>query len=171
MKGKNIERILIVEDIDENLETARQYFQSVGVDIDCAKTRDEALKKVNKTKYKGAIIDRGIPPYEGDAWGFAVALRAEEREIPWLVFSEHGTLNFYYPKNKQLSNQFTIKSVRVLMGQKYSSDVADEYTVEEFEKRGLSNYKVIKHPNSKEDPRSWEIAYKILKEKIKQHKK
>jgi len=170
--------ILIVEDTPENLETAKRYFEKQSdLIVDYAEARDEAIKMLNDRKYGGIIVDRSIPRYKGDnnrdnftlqANGWSVAFEAEMKDIPWIIFSEHGDLKFYYPKKKNLDKEEIIKEVY----EKHRNDNdTRELMTTIFKRFGGKNDKFLcEHEGIKNwrkaDPEAWELAYTRLQEQI-----
>jgi CheY-like chemotaxis protein len=59
-------RVLIVEDHPGVLDTLRLNVSRLGVDIDVAQTREEALERVRRRAYHVAMIDVNLTDYSGD---------------------------------------------------------------------------------------------------------
>ncbi|MEM4641301.1 MAG: response regulator [Candidatus Pacearchaeota archaeon] len=132
---KKIE-ILVVEDRPENIAAAKEFFnKQKDVEVYYAKNAKEARKALENKNFDLALIDWRLP--EGKV-GFEILEEAKKRAIPAAVFTEgkyyHGTVHG-----------------------KRSDLFLDEHAVKDS---SPVSYKF----GPKNDPKSWEEAYKKLLE-------
>ncbi|MCX8193992.1 MAG: response regulator [Candidatus Pacearchaeota archaeon] len=88
MKEKE-KKVLVVEDKPENIEAAKKYFDSQGIELDYAQTGEEALEKLEKNSdsYLFLVSDLSLPRKKGgeeELVGFEIGKKAEELGVPYL---------------------------------------------------------------------------------------
>jgi CheY-like chemotaxis protein len=85
---KNLE-ILVVDDLKENRETAKQYFESIGLKVDLAIDYESGKEKMKQKDYFAAILDLQLPNKVnnfGD-YGFELEEIAKVYSIPAVVLT------------------------------------------------------------------------------------
>lgn len=115
MGNKKPLRILIVDDREENLDAAKEYFDTVeNIAVDFASNYEEAMQKLNNEKYDLAMFDLQLPRTKnsGDTekLGFKLAEEAERYTIPWAVITmgiDHhqcrsAFVNYFYEPNREV---------------------------------------------------------------------
>ena len=90
MKNMNEKRILIVEDDVKLLRTYQSILQGEGYDVEIASTGNQALEKVEETKFRLVILDIRLPDIMGDE--VARGVRARDEKVPIIVVTGYPTL-------------------------------------------------------------------------------
>ncbi len=83
-------RMLIVEDREENIKAALEYFNRVDQPVDIAETYSAGEELLRSKEYDFAIFDLELPKKEGDQpgkLGFGLADIANELYLPWAVIT------------------------------------------------------------------------------------
>ncbi|MEM3405806.1 MAG: response regulator [Candidatus Pacearchaeota archaeon] len=91
-------KILIVEDREENIGAAKEYFENIGFELDFAQTGNEALEKLGKERenYLFLISDLSLPREKGgkeEFIGFEIGKKAEELGIPYVFATSFNVVN------------------------------------------------------------------------------
>jgi CheY-like chemotaxis protein len=157
-----MEKILIVEDREENRKAARTFFDRLGkFSVDYASNLKEGKEKLQNNKYFLAIFDLDMPNEEGgqivEKAGLELGKIAKEKNIFYIYYSGgffHGT-----PRTKVYSSEEDVLNNR--------------------------QYELIPDTYSKESPQGWEELWnklvalgkpmpdveKELKESVKRYEK
>ena len=98
---ENLE-ILVVDDLEENRETAKEYFESVGITVDLAIDYESGKKKMEQKDYYFAILDLQMPDrYDDDGimgeYGFELEKIAKKYSIPAVVLTGRIMGNYHGP--------------------------------------------------------------------------
>jgi CheY-like chemotaxis protein len=84
-------QVLVVDDREENRNAAAEYFKTrEDVNVDFAKTYEQAIKMLNEKVYYFGLFDLELPRKEGDApekLGFYLADEADKTLIPWAILT------------------------------------------------------------------------------------
>ena len=83
--------ILVVDDLAENRNAAKEYFSTLGnVKVDFAESYIEGLAKLQENVYAAAIFDLELPKLEGgkpEKLGFELAKEAAKYAVVGKTFS------------------------------------------------------------------------------------
>jgi CheY-like chemotaxis protein len=108
--------ILVVDDIKENRETAKQYFESVGFKVDLGVDYETGKERIEEKDYYFAILDLQMPNKEGNFGDFGFELEKlafDKYKIPTLVLTGRMANNHHRPGSSILLNGNTINSTLV----------------------------------------------------------
>ncbi len=93
-------KLLIVEDREENVNAAKQYFSSMpNVEVEFASDYEQGLEKLMKGFYAGAILDVELPKKAGmepEKLGYDLAQKAMECKTPHVLLTgyfHHGDIS------------------------------------------------------------------------------
>ena len=184
--------ILVVEDTPENMEAAKQYFDSVEeIHAEYATNRNEAFSMIDSKRYDGVITDRSIPRCEGDKedntfylqnQGFLVGLKSELENIPWVMHSEHG-MSLYFAKdgNNPLNRGAGEKLFDIYSNPQSSNELKAERRKEglgflnnELRDQGMDIFSPQAYRIegvTKKDAISWRLSLDMLKKRIQTYQK
>jgi len=101
-------RFLVVEDRLENQKAAKNFFTSIGVEVEFASTFEEGEQKLDNEveSYHAAIIDLELPVPGGcvEKVGFALAEKAHTYGLPCVVLTagpyHHGETSLVFDEDE-----------------------------------------------------------------------
>ena len=81
-------RVLVVDDLPENIAAAQQFFESIGIEIEIGTTVEEAATILQgEEDFLAAIIDVELPRSSGgapEAIGWEVGILAKKLRVPYV---------------------------------------------------------------------------------------
>jgi CheY-like chemotaxis protein len=83
-------KILIVDDDPKDRLALRSLLEDLGVQIDCARSGEEALRQVLKQRYAAILLDVCMPGMDGFETASAIRTLERLRRVPILFVSAHA---------------------------------------------------------------------------------
>lgn len=98
----NRPRILVVDDVPENLFLIQSILDSLDVDVDCAGSGEEALNRIGKHHYGLILLDISMPGMNGFECAREIRLRKEFEYIPIIFLTAYSDDQIYVEKGYEL---------------------------------------------------------------------
>ncbi len=83
-------KILIVDDDPKDLLALGSLLEDLGVEIDCARSGEEALRQVLKRRYAAILLDVCMPGIDGFETASSIRSLERLRRVPILFVSAHA---------------------------------------------------------------------------------